>query len=206
MRGRGDPGSGAMLIEPPGEPFVAKHTGGPARPCGRGDARPPPLRGNVDPVAYSVRAARSTDIDRLLALSERALAAPSLAHPLDAADLLVQLVYSARASVIVVEALHKVVGGLVLVLRPSVRAAGHIATVDLLVADPGYEVDQITDLLLAEVLRTAAHRGCALVEAARPADPVELARWQRHGFSEAEPRMERTVIGSGDEREVGGAR
>lgn len=147
-------------------------------------------------MAYSVRPARSTDIDRLLALSERALAEPSLARAFDPAALLVQLVHSARVSVFVAGTLHKVVGGLVLVLRPSVRAGGHIATVDLLVAAPGYGVDHITDLLLAEVLRSAAHRGWALVEAARPVDPVELARWQRHGFSAAQPRMERTVIGS----------
>lgn len=141
---------------------------------------------------YQVRAARITDIDRLVALCEVSSRA-SDKGPMDAADLLRQLVYLPQASVLVAEARREMVGGAVLALRPSVRAGGFVGTVDLLVVDPDHDVDRVTDVLLEEVLRSARNKACAIVEAPRPDDPAERTRWERQGFVESGPRISRSV-------------
>ena len=92
------------------------------------------------------------------------------ASPLDAADLLRQLVYLPQASIFVAESQRHVVGGAVLALRPSVRAGGFVGTIDLLVVDPEHDADRVADALLEEVVRSASNKGCTLVEAARPDD------------------------------------
>jgi hypothetical protein len=143
-------------------------------------------------VEYQVRAARITDIDRLVALCEVSSRA-SDKGPMDAADLLRQLVYLPQASVLVAEARREMVGGAVLALRPSVRAGGFVGTVDLLVVDPDHDVDRVTDVLLEEVLRSARNKACAIVEAPRPDDPAERTRWERQGFVESGPRISRSV-------------
>lgn len=146
---------------------------------------------------YSVRAARITDIDRLVALCDgylRAQRAGDVASsPLDAADLLRQLVFLPQATILVAEAQREIVGGAVLALRPSVRAGGFVGTVDLLVVDPRHDADRVADALIGEVLRSAKNKGCVAVEAARPDDPDEQARWDRQGFGGSEPRIERRV-------------
>jgi len=142
-------------------------------------------------VEYKVRAARITDIDRLVGL-----AAPVLGNgdtPLMAADLLRQLVYLPQASVLVAEARRELVGAAVLALRPSARAGGFVGTVDLLVVDEDRDADRVTDLLIDEVLKSARNKGCTLVEAARPDEPTQRVRWERHGFVESGPRLERPV-------------
>jgi GNAT superfamily N-acetyltransferase len=148
-------------------------------------------------VEYLVRAARITDIDRLVALSAAAGAASPGASPMDSADLLRQLVYLPQASIFVAEARREVVGGAVLALRPSVRSGGYVGTVDLLVADPDHDTGRIADALIEEVVRSASNKGCTVVEAARPDDQSELDRWERHGFSDAGPLMEKQVAAVG---------
>jgi len=146
---------------------------------------------------YLVRAARITDIDRLVALGGEALRAPGaegIAGPLDAADLLRQLVNLPQATVLVAEARRELAGGAVLVLRPSVRAGGYVGTVDLLVVDPRHDADRITEALIEEALRSARNKGCVVVEAAQPVDPSERARWERLGFRGTGPRVERPVV------------
>jgi GNAT superfamily N-acetyltransferase len=113
--------------------------------------------------------------------------------PLDAADLMRQLVYLPQASVFVAESRRDVVGGAVLALRPSVRAGGFVGTVDLLVVDPAHDADRVTDALLEEVLKSARNKACAVVEAASPADPAERTRWERHGFTTDGPQMSTPV-------------
>ncbi len=142
---------------------------------------------------YLVRAARITDIDRLVSLAEAELRADGTEGPLVAADLLRQLVYLPQASILVAEARRGIAGGAVLALRPSVSAGGYIGTVDLLVVDPAHDADRVTDALLEEVLRSAGNKGCSLVEASRPDEPTALGRWLRRGFVDAGPRIERTV-------------
>jgi len=110
-----------------------------------------------------------------------------------AADLLRQLVYLPQASILVAEEGREVVGGAVLALRPSVRAGGFVGTVDLLMVEPGRDVDRISEALLEELLRSARNKGCSVVEALRPGDPVECSRWERMGFSGAAPLIERGV-------------
>lgn len=146
---------------------------------------------------YLVRAARVTDIDRVVALSDESVQMGRSESPLGAADLMRQLVYLPQASIVVAEARRVVVGGAILALRPSVLAGGYVGTIDLLVVDPEYDVDRITEALLEELLRSASNKGCTVVEAARPDDKTVLARWQRIGFGEAGPRIQRTVAAAG---------
>lgn len=143
---------------------------------------------------YLVRAARITDIDRLVALCELASPAAGSSSPLGAADLLRQLVYLPQASVFVAESRRELVGGAVLALRPSVRAGGFVGVVDLLVVDPQHDADRVTRVLLEEILRSARNKACAVVEAARPDDPVERTRWEDQGFIDGGPRMSRSVV------------
>jgi GNAT superfamily N-acetyltransferase len=152
-----------------------------------------------DPTAleYLVRAARITDIDRLVALCDeplRALRTGDVAGTLDAADLLRQLVFLPQATILVAELRKEIVGGAVLALRPSVRAGGFVGTIDLLVVDPRHDADRVTDVLIEEALRSAKNKGCVAVEASQPDDPDERARWDRLGFGGAGPRIERRVI------------
>ena len=146
---------------------------------------------------YLVRAARITDIDRLVALSEPLALLERGDRLLGSADLLRQLVYLPQASVVVAEARRTVVGGAILALRPSVQVGGYIGTIDLLVADPAYDVERISEALIDELLRSARNKGCTIVDAARPDDPAALERWERMGFAPAGPRIERIVAAGG---------
>jgi GNAT superfamily N-acetyltransferase len=151
-------------------------------------------------VEFLVRAARVTDIDRVVALSDGAMRMARGESPLGAADLLRQLVYLPQASIVVAEAQRNVVGGAILALRPSVKAGGYVGTVDLLVIDPEYDADRITEALLEELVRSAGNKGCSVVEAERPDDPNALERWQRIGFADAGARIQRTVAAAGTAR------
>ena len=145
---------------------------------------------------YQVRTARITDIERLVALGDAA-AMLRRESPLNAADLLRQMVYLPQASIYVAEARREVVGGAVLALRPSVRFGGYVGTVDLLVVDPAHDADRVTDALLEEVLRSASNKGCTVVEAVLPDDPTERSRWERQGFIPARSLVERSVEAAG---------
>lgn len=146
---------------------------------------------------YLVRAARVTDIDRVVALSGDSMLMSRGESQLGAADLMRQMVYLPQASIVVAEARRVVVGGAILALRPSVQAGGYVGVVDLLVVDPEHDADRITEALLGELLRSASNKGCAVVEAIRPDDDMVLARWERMGFGEAGPRMQRIVTAAG---------
>ena len=138
---------------------------------------------------YQVRAARITDVERIVALVDASAPAASAAI-LEAADLLRQLVYLPQASVLVAETLRTTAGVAVLALRPSVRAGGYVGTIDLLVVDPRHDEDRVTGLLLEELLRSARNKGCAVVEAMSPADGAAPPAWDRLGFRPAGPRIE----------------
>jgi predicted N-acetyltransferase YhbS len=148
-------------------------------------------------VEYLVRAARVTDIDRIVALRDERGRHDRGESPLDAADLLRQLVYLPQASVVVAEAQRHIVGGAVLALRPSVMAGGYIGTIDLLVVDPGHDADRVTEALVEELLRSASNKGCSVVETVRPGDPMERTRLEKLGFGEAGPRLQRNVTAAG---------
>jgi hypothetical protein len=157
----------------------------------RSRARPPrEVRpGGVD---YQVRTARITDVDRLVALFAPAVD-PS-GGPLVATDLLRQLIYLPQASVLVAERRREVIGGAILALRPSVRSGGYIGSIDLFVVDSSGDAASVTNDLLEEILRSARNKGCTVVEAARPDDPGERARWENRGFSEGGSLMTRSVV------------
>jgi hypothetical protein len=132
-------------------------------------------------VEYLVRAARITDIDRIVALAGvRSLGGER--SPLSAADLLRQLVYLPQASVLVAELRREVVGAGVLVLRPSVRAGGYVGTIDLMVVGPDHDAERVTATLVEELIRSATNKGCTIVEVAQPGDPADRASWERLGF------------------------
>jgi hypothetical protein len=143
-------------------------------------------------VEYQVRAARITDIDRIVGLGVDR----SLGHdrgPLAAADLLRQLVYLPQASVLVAELGREVVGSGILVLRPSVVAGGYIGTIDLLVVGPDHDAERVTAILVEELIRSATNKGCTMVEVPRPADPAAGSSWERLGFSQGGAILERPV-------------
>ncbi len=142
---------------------------------------------------YQVRSARITDIDRLVALSDAGDPVRRGGGPLGSAELMRQLVYLPQASIFVAESRRDVVGGAILALRPSVRAGGFVGTLDMIVVDPAADVERITESLLEEVVRSARNKGCAIVEADRPADALALERLTRLGFTEAGTRLERSV-------------
>jgi hypothetical protein len=143
-------------------------------------------------VDYTVRAARITDIDRLVALSGDRLG-PSVSGQPAPADLLRQLVFLPHATILVAERRRDILGGAVLAIRPSVRAGGYIGTIDLLVVDPTTDVDDVTDGLIEEAIRSATNKGCAWVEAPQPSDSTERARWERHGFTDQGPHLGRVA-------------
>ena len=146
---------------------------------------------------YLVRAARVTDVDRVVALSGDSVPMSRGESQLAAADLMRQMVYLPQATIIVAEARRVVVGGAILALRPSVQAGGYVGVVDLLVVDSEHDADRITEALLGELLRSAGNKGCAVVEAIRPEDDTVFACWERMGFGEAGPRMQRIVTAAG---------
>jgi predicted N-acetyltransferase YhbS len=148
-------------------------------------------------VEYLVRAARVTDIERFVALSDASLRVDRGESTLDSADLLRQLVYLPQADIVVAEARRLVVGGAILALRPSVSAGGYVGTIDLLVVDPAHDVERLTEALLDELLRSARNKGCTVVEAVQPTDPDAQARWERMGFRPAAARLYRTVTAAG---------
>ena len=151
-------------------------------------------------VEYLVRAARVTDIDRLVTLGGDDVRVDRGASPLGAADLLRQLVYLPQASIFVAETQRNVVGGAVLALRPSVVSGGYVGTIDLLVVDPDHDADRVTAALLEELIRSASNKGCTVIEAQAPADETSTSRWEAQGFALAGPRIQRTVAAAGAAR------
>ena len=147
------------------------------------------MRGQALGVEYQVRAARITDVERIVALVAASAPAASAAT-LDAADLLRQLVYLPQASVLLAETLRTMAGVAVLALRPSVRSSGYVGTIDLLVVDGHHDEERVTGLLLEELLRSARNKGCTVVEATPPADGFAPAAWERYGFRAADRRIE----------------
>jgi len=149
-------------------------------------------------VEYSVRTARITDIERLVALSGGQLG--RAAGQMDAADLLRQLVFLPHATVLVAERRRDLVGGAVLAIRPSVMAGGYVGTIDLLVLDPASEPEAVAASLIEECVRSAANKGCVAVEVAQPDVPADRARWKRLKFTEQGTYLRRSVAPAGRRR------
>jgi GNAT superfamily N-acetyltransferase len=158
-------------------------------------------RGRDHGVEYLIRQARITDIDRLAAIGRTTMPAMG-GGSLDAADLLRQLVYLPNASLLVAESHREIVGGALLVLRPSVAAGGYVGTIDFLVVAPDHDADRVTDALLEDVLRSASNKGCSAVEAGASADPAGLARLERAGFAPAGPVLRRQLAAVGSIRRL----
>ena len=142
----------ALAIDSPGM-AVRASSRSPPGPLVRRQARGRPLRSRLDG-EHSAPAALAATRSRPSAWStwsDRPASRISTAWPpsagrrctrsgpgsLDAADLLRQLVYLPNASLLVAEARRELVGGALLVLRPSVIAGGYVGTIDFLVVAPG---------------------------------------------------------------------
>jgi predicted N-acetyltransferase YhbS len=150
-------------------------------------------------VEYQIRQARITDIDRLAAIGQAAMSGPG-SGSLDAADLLRQLVYLPNASLLVAETRREIVGGALLVLRPSVTSGGYVGTMDFLIVAPDHDADRVTAALVEELLRSAGNKGCTTVEAAQPTDQASLTRLERAGFAPAGPTLRRPLPAAGSVR------
>ena len=59
--------------------------------------------------------------------------------------------------------------------------------------DARRDVERSSTALIEELSRSARNTGCTVVEATLPDDPDERNRWERLGFSDGVPRMERPV-------------
>jgi GNAT superfamily N-acetyltransferase len=140
-------------------------------------------------VELQVRDARLTDIDRITGLMERADGRWTLDQLNNAAEVLRQMVYLPNASIVVCLDGRIMVGVAVLAQRPSAFAGGLVGTVDVLVVEPGNELDGVAEALLRELVRQARNKGCVSLEGSVPAEPADQARWESLGFTEAGPRM-----------------
>ena len=136
-----------------------------------------------------VRDARLTDIDRIAGLMERADARWTEQRLENAADMLRQVIYLPNAALLACLDGRAIVGAGVLALRPSVSAGGLVGTVDVLVVEPGLELEGVFDALLRELVRQARNKGCVVLEGDAPADSAELSRWEATGFTEAGSQM-----------------
>lgn len=140
-----------------------------------------------------VRDARLTDIDRITSMLERSDSHAATGATGSAADLLRQLVYLPNAAVIVAVDGRQIVGAAVLGMRPSVASGGLVGSVDLLLTEPGHELDGVAEALLLELVRSARNKGCVSLDGALPDDPADLARWEKLGFREAGLRLSRSL-------------
>ena len=61
-------------------------------------------------------------------------------------------------------------------------------------ADP----EAVEDVLIEEMIRSAANKACVAIEATASADPNEHARWDRNGFRGTGPTIRRRVAPKGD--------
>jgi len=140
-------------------------------------------------VELQLRDARLTDIDRVIGLIERSGERWTLEQLTNAADVLRQMVYLPNTSLLVATDGRMLVGFAVLALRPSVSSGGLVGTIDLLAAEPGTEDSGVIEALLAELIRSARNKGCALLEGNVPTEQDELTRWEAAGFTESGPRL-----------------
>ena len=155
---------------------------------------------------YQVRDARVTDVDRITNLldaaardaRERAGAAvdeqdeaPSGSS--SAAELLRTMVYMPSAIVLVADAGRRIVGAIVVALRPSLRRRGMVGSIDVLALDRGFDPIGVMATLLKAALRSARNKGCVAIEAPWPADPQDRSQWEEQGFTQAGPRLVRSL-------------
>ncbi len=133
---------------------------------------------------YRIREARITEIDRFGALCSEMGALTKSDSPIDATGLLRQLVYIPNATVLLAVAGREIAGGAILALRPSVHVGGFVGTVDLLVVGRGHDTEKVAGALIAEMVRSARHKGCAQVEVMLPRNAPLKGCWQSFGFAQ----------------------
>ena len=170
-----------------------------ARPSSEGTDRQP-CEVRPDGVEYLVRAARVTDIDRIVALrddgrsDDRAPRARSMPRISCASSSTCRRPASSSPR----RSDTSWVGRSSRFARRS-SAGGYVGTIDLLVVDPGHDVDRITEALVEELLRSASNKGCTVVEDGPPDDPMERTRL-------GTPGLRRSRTATATNRDRGGSR
>ncbi len=154
-------------------------------------------RGMRTSLDYQVRDARITDVDRIINLL--ADSTDEFGDAFDTgpavANLLRQLIYLPQAAVLVAEADRRIVGLVVLALRPSVRAGGMIGNIDLLAIEGRHEESGVRQTLVNDASRSARNKGCLVIEATQPLDRAARERWLELGFEQGPALIVRPVGG-----------
>ncbi|HEV3486090.1 MAG TPA: hypothetical protein VG106_11830 [Vicinamibacterales bacterium] len=148
---------------------------------------------------FHVRTARVTDVDQAI----RVLSAghPEDGEPRDAGDVLRQLLYLPSSTTLVAVSDRRVLGVGVLALRPSVRMAAFIGSIDELSVLPPVDLGDdgetarvdVARALLDQLLRSARNKGCSAAEVTDPVAAANADIWERMGFVEAGVRWTRDL-------------
>ncbi|MDQ3880458.1 MAG: hypothetical protein M3295_05245 [Chloroflexota bacterium] len=148
---------------------------------------------------FHVRSARVTDIDQAIRVLMRARPDPGPAA--DAADMLRQLMYLPSATALVAVAERRILGVGVLAMRPSVRSASFIGSVDELTVLAADEIGPDGDVvrvdvarrLLEQLLKSARNKGCGEAEVTDPVAKADPAFWKEMGFTRRGVRLSRQL-------------
>ncbi|MFN2484508.1 MAG: hypothetical protein ABR509_06185 [Candidatus Limnocylindria bacterium] len=144
---------------------------------------------------FHVRSARVTDVDQAI----RVLVGASLdaGAARDAGDMLRQLMYLPSATALVAVADRRIVGVGVLAMRPSVRLASFIGSVDELTVLPEGDIgpvrEELAAKLLEQLLKSARNKGCSEAEVTDPIARTDPEFWKRMGFATRGVRLGRQL-------------
>ena len=148
---------------------------------------------------FHVRSARVTDIDQ--AIRVLSVGRPDPGSARDAGDMLRQLLYLPSATTLVATTGSRIVGVGVLAIRPSVRVASFIGSVDELTVLPADDLgdggeatrDAVATALLEQLLKSARNKGCTEAEVTDPLVGADAGFWARVEFVENGARMTRQL-------------
>ena len=160
---------------------------------------PTPLASPEAAVEFHVRSARVTDIDQAIRVLSVGRSDPGSAR--DAGDMLRQLLFLPSATTLVAVSGSRILAVGVLAIRPSVRIASFIGSVDELTVLPAGDLgeagdatrEEVARTLLEQLLKSARNKGCAEAEVTEPLIGAEPGFWKRVGFVRHGGRMTRQL-------------
>ena len=160
---------------------------------------PAPLASPEAAVEFHVRSARVTDVDQAIRVLSTGRPDPEAAR--DAGDMLRQLLFLTSATTLVAASGPRIVGVGVLAIRPSVRLASFVGSVDELAVLPGSELgedgdaarENVSRSLLEQLLKSARNKGCSEAEVTDPVAEADPEFWGRMGFADSGPRLTRQL-------------
>jgi N-acetylglutamate synthase-like GNAT family acetyltransferase len=146
-------------------------------------------------VEFHVRSARVTDVDQAIRVLVGASLDPGAAR--DAGDMLRQLMYLPSATALLAVADRRILGVGVLAMRPSVRLASFIGSIDELTVLPEEEIGPeraaVAERLLEQLLKSARNKGCSEAEVTDPIARADPGFWKRMGFARRGTRLGRQL-------------